>query len=163
MSRESNYRLERFRDTADFNLKVVSTLDIESDTQVVWSALLRLANIGGISSKNQVESKFSPFSSFLQVLSPLNDRNRASRLTEIEPESYFSWEAQCKEFKAHHTWSILPTNSGTHLSVEVVFEGMTLWYFNVMGVEQKIRRVSELLLYKVREVALSENFNLGVA
>ena len=163
MSRESNYRLERFRDTTDFNLKVVSALDIETDTQAVWSALLSTANIESVSSKNQVEHKFSPFSTFLQALSPLNDRNRASRLTEIESESYFSWQAQCKEFKARHTWTVLPTNSGTHLSVEVIFEGMTLWYFNVMGVEQKIHRASELLLYKVREIALSENFNLGVA
>jgi uncharacterized protein YndB with AHSA1/START domain len=159
----------RLRDTAEPNLTIGCSIELESGVCTVWEALGKIAHwpqwFGwstvstplDVGPHAQVESDFT---NLLRPLYPFRGSHRTAVLAQVLPLSVATWEAKGYEVAATHSWTITPLLPHTDektgditprckLSVEIKFDKMSIWYFNVMEVGAKMRAACQEVLEKI--------------
>jgi hypothetical protein len=157
----------RLRETGNLELKVESSIEIETGSYSVWEAIQHIAcwpdwfgwaemPEGLVNGPHSQAA--SPFVTLLSTIHPLRGTYRSACLTELMPLVWVSWQAKGQDITGTHRWSITPLESydkpRVKLSVTVTFEQMTQWYFSAMGVEQKIKAVCQELLETIKTESL---------
>lgn len=146
-------------------ISVNFSIEIKATTPQVWQALRKLAGWPEWFGANETIGPFydgayphnnSPFTRLFDRLTPFQQANRAAALLYLVPGQSVGWRAQGREMLALHIWRLEALDSfTTRVSVEISFEGMSQWYFNVMSVAAKMQAVCQPLLEQLQ--TLTEN------